>query len=69
MLWKLRYYEPLSNGAFKFNLRRYSMAEPTHPHAAATVEEVCGPGGRGLHSSTCWLNLSRFGHTSPSPVV
>jgi hypothetical protein len=26
-----------------------------------------GNGGRGLHSSTSQLNLTRFGHTSPSP--
>ena len=26
-------------------------------------------GGRGLHSSTFQLNLSRFGHTSPCPPV
>ena len=25
--------------------------------------------GRGLHSSTFQLNLSRFGHTSPCPAV
>jgi len=25
--------------------------------------------GRGLHSSTFQLNLSRFGHTSPCPPV
>ena len=25
--------------------------------------------GRGLHSSTSQLNLSRFGHTSPCPPV
>ena len=38
----------------------YSSFQPdlTHPHLAATVEEVCGPGGRGLHSSTFRLNVS-----------
>ena len=30
---------------------------------------VAKVGGRGLHSSTFQLNLSRVGHTSPSPPV
>ena len=30
---------------------------------------VCRTLGRGLHSSTSQLNLSRFGHNSPCPPV
>ena len=46
---KLLYDELLSNLAFRFNLRRYTM----DPAAAAAA-------GRGLHSSTSRLNVSTF---------
>jgi N-acetylgalactosamine kinase len=37
-----------------------------HPLRATSVNL---PDGRGLHSSTSQLNLSRFGHTSPCAPV
>ena len=48
----------LPNFAFKFNLRRYTMGA-----AVGTAREIVrgeGVQGRGLHSSTFQLNLSRF---------
>jgi hypothetical protein len=76
---KLHYEEPLSNFAFSFNLRRYSMsgnvaaaaavlaagADPdarTRP-SGKNLRDINGASratGRGLHSSTSQLNLSRF---------
>jgi len=47
----------LSNFAFKFNLRRHSTARVWDPRQA---KEVAVVRGRGLHSSTSQLNLSRF---------
>jgi len=46
---KLQYDEPLSNFAFKFNLRRYNKA-------LKEVNAVVH--GRGIHSSTFKLNIS-----------
>jgi len=96
MLLKLRYNVPLSNFAFKFNLRRYNEGpiatvyftngdvKRTHPggrveyfyrevdtwhttHAGGAEVYHFPSGqteahGRGLHSSTSLLNLSRFCH-------
>jgi hypothetical protein len=60
--------EPPSNFAFKFKLRRYIMAA-AKLKAAATIASA-GVAGRGLHSSTFQLNLSRIGRTSPvSPCL
>jgi hypothetical protein len=55
-LLKLRYVEPLSDIAFKFNLRRYNMARMLAVNAGLRVLKL----GRGLHSSTFQLNVSRF---------
>jgi hypothetical protein len=59
---KLRCDEALSNLAFNFNLRRYSMVRAyIHYQNSATVElSSATVPGRGLHSSTSQLNLSRF---------
>ena len=40
-------------------------------YAVSRVAHVQGgaAAGRGLHSSTCQLNLSRVGHNSPCPPV
>jgi hypothetical protein len=56
-LLTLKYDEPLSSYAFKFNLRRYHMFG-----AGGGGLEMPGDAmlGRGLHSSTFQLNLSRF---------
>jgi hypothetical protein len=51
-LLKLKYDEPLSNFAFKFNLRRYLLAVRTLFFNLVL--------GRGLHSSTFRLNVSTF---------
>ena len=51
-LLKLRCVVPLSNFAFKFNLRRYTKA--------TTATTTIGDDGRGSHSSTFRLNLSPF---------
>jgi hypothetical protein len=59
-LLKLKYDKLLSNVAFNFNLRRYSQE---------FLKWALQPPGRGLHSSTFQLNLSRVGHTSPCPPV
>jgi hypothetical protein len=59
-LLKVLHKKLLSNFGFKFDLCRYS-SELLHPPAERL--------GRGLHSSTFQINLSRFGHTCPcSPV-
>jgi len=76
--------DPLTNLAFEFNLRRYTVAN-SGPHTNASQFYVTAAplafldgkkvafgrviDGRGLHSSTFQLNLSRFGHTSPCPPV
>jgi hypothetical protein len=61
--FKLKYDKSLSillqfcfNFAFKFNLRRYTMARTL----AARGSTASLPSGRGSHSSTSQLNLSRF---------
>ena len=53
---KLEYDEPLSNLAFNINLRRYTVAVLV---LRGTGKVVC-VFGRGLHSSTFWLNVSTF---------
>ena len=50
---KLKCDTLLSNYAFKFNLRRYNLSRVLNSQTAD---------GRGLHSSTILLNLSRFRH-------
>ena len=59
MLLKLRYDGPLSEFAFKFNLRRFSMGMAMMDFVVRECRAVV-PRGRGLHSSTSQLNLSRF---------
>ena len=56
--FNLKYDEPLSDFAFKFNLRRYIMVYPraAAPGGGGTILNVHG---RGLPSSTFQLNLSR----------
>jgi len=49
---KLKYDKLLSSVAFKFNLRSYTEGLETHRGSIAL--------GRGLHSSTCRLNVSAF---------
>ena len=49
---KLKCDEPLSTFAFKFNLRRYNKEKQFGAYNAWAM-------GRGLHSSTFQLNLSR----------
>jgi len=53
---KLEQDEPLSNFAFKFKLRHYTVGAGERRGRRA-VER-----GRGLHSSTFMLNLSRLCH-------
>jgi hypothetical protein len=48
------------NFAFNFNSRRHTTAEAKAADVAAYVAELIE--GRGLHSSTSQLNLSRFWH-------
>jgi len=68
---KLEYDETLSDFAFKFKLCRYmkvsqaKMEQLTSESLTMHDDAV----GRGLHSSTFQLNLSRVGHTSPCPPV
>jgi hypothetical protein len=69
---KLKFDILLSNFAFKFNLRRYIKAKSgklVGMVAAGRVGAVAMIRGRGLHSSTRQLQLSRFGRTSPCPPV
>ena len=54
---KAKYDKLLSNIALKFNLRRYIM-EIEKLETSGDV--ACLHIGRGLHSSTFQLNLSRF---------
>jgi len=60
---KLKYDVPLSNFAFKFNLRRFTLVEKVSP-ALFAIAHSPNLGGAlqagGLHSSTSHLNLSRF---------
>jgi len=58
MLLKLICDEPLSNFAFNFNLRHYDQ----EGEARKRHEELMGQlvHGRGLHPSTCQLNVSGF---------
>jgi len=51
---KLKWEILLSISAFKFNLRRYRAVRMLRLRRAGRA------GGRGLHSSTSQLNLSRF---------
>ena len=61
---KLEYDKPLSKIGFNCNFRRYKEDQTAYPAAVLDREP-----GRGLHSFTSQLNLSRFGHTCPcSPV-
>jgi hypothetical protein len=55
----------LSSLGFKFNLRRYIEAS-TSEQKRVWQKRIAG---RGLHSSTFQLNLSRFDHTSPPPPI
>jgi hypothetical protein len=67
---KLKHDEPLSNFAFKFDMRRYSVGAPPPRRDWCSAREVGGVvgrrarpqsgQGRGLHSSTSQLNVSRF---------
>ena len=61
---KLEYDEPLSNYAFAFSLRRYMKVTMMYgsgmPLLYAFACVFCLLVGRGLHSSTFQLNLSRF---------
>jgi hypothetical protein len=52
-------------------LRRRELVKLTHDNIAEYRNMMVGTqgGGRGLHSLTFHLNLSRFGHTSPCPPV
>jgi len=76
----MKYGNPLSNVAFEFNLRRYNEGDAhvgldfeirnTYPPVAYVDDGVTlRAAGRGLHSSTFQLNLSRFGHNSPCTPV
>ena len=62
---KLKYYRPLSNSAFKFNLRRYHENETGGVFIGTHHKLEEGATGRGLHSSTLQLNLSRFLSLTP----
>jgi len=44
-------------------------AEPADRAGGEYTARLRGDGGMSLHSSTCQLNLSRFGHTSPCPPI
>ena len=62
---KLKYDEPPSNFAFKFNLRHCILASGSgrwlHEGAVTNFFVVrLQTDGRGLHSSTCQLNVSAF---------
>jgi len=50
----------LSTLAFKFNLRRYNKGVLAEIEAAEALTAKARAAGRGLHSSTYHLNLSRF---------
>jgi hypothetical protein len=52
-----RYDELLSNFAFKFNLRRYTLVQIMDKDDAAVVEGATMVLGRGLHSFTFQLSL------------
>jgi hypothetical protein len=57
---KLKYYKLLSNFPFKFNLRLYNTELKSEPVLCYLLAGACGElVGRGLHSSTFQLNLSR----------
>jgi len=59
---KVKCDESLSNFAFNFNLRRYSVflyLDRTHVATVSGTRSLWDM-GRGLHSSTFQLNLSRF---------
>jgi hypothetical protein len=63
----LKYDEPLSTFAFKFNLRRYTVAV-TNPDVFLPATNFAGAYGMALHSYTSELNLSHFYHrTSMKP--
>jgi len=75
---KLKYYRLLANFTFVFHLRRYMMAACKRLVALLAGYSKLFPLGRpryhlalgrGLHSFTFKLNLSRFSHTSPCPSV
>ena len=64
-LLKVRYDGPLSTFAFKCKLRRYKEASFGDEHAEQKLNDRRTSAsrlysGRGLHSSTSQLNLSRF---------
>jgi len=53
---KLRHDEPLSSSSFQFKLRRFIQAAVVEDHMVFRWERDAG---KGLHSSTSQLNLSR----------
>jgi len=57
---KLKCIILLSTLAFKFNLRRYNKGVLAEIEAAEALTAKARAAGRGLHSSTYHLNLSRF---------
>jgi hypothetical protein len=63
---KVKYAEPLSNSAFNFNLRCYNMVAGSwhieNKERGFTNLRSQRNLGRGLHSSTAQLNLTRFRH-------
>ena len=50
-------------------LLRKGAAMDVTDDGGVTPLMLAASGGRGLHSFTFQLNLSRFGHTSPCPPV
>jgi hypothetical protein len=60
MLLKLRYDGPGSIFAFTFKLRRYTRGGVCSVPSTWVRAATGGTTGRGLHSSTSQLNLSRF---------
>jgi hypothetical protein len=58
---QLKCDEPLSIIAFNLKMRRYTKARPQHSRLLLHVRRA----GRGLHSSTSQLNLSRFYQRHP----
>jgi hypothetical protein len=63
---KLKHDNLLSNVAFKLNLRRYIAVCLVGVQILLSLAQCAG---RGSHSSTFQLNLSRLSHTSPCPPV
>jgi hypothetical protein len=70
MTWRVMSGRHYPVGPSSGGKRRKAPIPPVAAGAGGAAGAAAGgAAGRGLHSFTFQLNLSRFGHTSPCPTV